>query len=251
MHLSKFLQMFMQVGMAKKTVKKIRVLADFGFAEREPVEVKGQSVVQSDLLVALMSGYVPPITDFLAPPESRPPNWTKEIVTETDHTWGEIGSRYLSWVLSNKKMAMIFEFVIDFRYNLQSPLFDIAETGESAYVITMPPCDYEVHIRDIRFYDEQGSKLLPWLLPDLLNGFLSNGFSEDDKNKLVDAAKGHAEKQALELINNIQSEVQKSATSTLESISRAFGAENVEFKFTTKTATEVEVAVSEDLAASA
>ena len=54
-----------------------------------------------------------------------------------------------------------------------------------------------------------------------------------------------------QLINNIQSEVQKSATSTLESISRAFGAENVEFKFTTKTATEVEVAVSEDLAASA
>lgn len=176
---------------------------------------------------------------------------TKEIVTETDHTWGEIGSRYLSWVLSNKKMAMIFEFAIDFRYNLQSPNFEIAETGEAAYAVTMPPCDYEVHIRDIRFYDEQGSKLLPWLLPDLLNGFLSNGFSEDDKNKLVDAAKGHAEKQALDLINNIQSEVQKSATSTLESISRAFGAENIEFKFTTKTATEVEVEVSENLAASA
>ena len=69
-------------GMAKETVKKMRVLADFGFAGREPVEVKGQSVVPRDLLVALMSGYVPPITDFLAPPESRPPNWTKEIVTE-------------------------------------------------------------------------------------------------------------------------------------------------------------------------
>lgn len=176
---------------------------------------------------------------------------TKEIVTETDHTWGEFGSRYLSWVLSSKKMAMIFEFVIDFRYNLQSPLFKIAETGEAAYAITMPPCDYEVHIRDIRFYDEQGSKLLPWLLPDLLNGFLSNGFSENDKNRLVDAAKGHAEKQALELINNIQSEVQKSAKTTLESISRAFGAKNLDFKFTTKTATEVEVGVSEKLAASA
>ena len=139
---------------------------------------------------------------------------TKEIVTETDHSWGEIGARYLSWVLSNKKMAMIFEFVIDFRYNLQSPDFEIDETGPGRYVIAMPPCDYEVHIRDIRFYDEQGSKLFPWLLPDLLNGFLGNGFSEEDKNKLVDAAKNHAEKQALELINNIQSEVQKSAKST-------------------------------------
>ena len=176
---------------------------------------------------------------------------TKEIVTETDHTWGEIGTRYLSWVLSKKKMAMIFEFAIDFRYNLQSPLFEIAETGDSAYAITMPPCDYEVNIRDIRFYDEQGAKLLPWLLPDLLNGFLSNGFSEEDKNKLVDAAKGHAEKQALELINNIQSEVQKSATSTLESISHAFGVEKIEFKFASQSTAKVEVAVSEKLAASA
>lgn len=176
---------------------------------------------------------------------------TKEIVTETDHTWGEFGTRYLSWVLSGKKMAMIFEFEIDFRYNLQSPNFDIQEKGELAYTITMPPCDYEVHIRDIRFYDEQGSKLLPWLLPDLLNGFISGGFSEEDKNKLVDAAKGHAEKQAVELINNMQSEVQKSAKSTLESISRAFGAENVEFKFTPRTTTQLEVAVSENLSASA
>jgi hypothetical protein len=176
---------------------------------------------------------------------------TKEIVTETDHTWGEIGSRYLSWVLSNKKMAMIFEFGIDFRYNLQSPQFMITETGPSAYAVTMPPCDYEVNIRDIRFYDEQGSKLLPWLLPDLLNGFLSHGFSEEDKNKLVDAAKGHAEKQALDLIDNIQSEVQKSVSSTLESISRAFGAEKLEFTFSSRAATAVEVGVSETLAASA
>ena len=173
---------------------------------------------------------------------------TKEIVTETDHSWGEIGARYLSWVLSNKKMAMIFEFVIDFRYNLQSPQFEISETGPSSYAISMPPCDYEVHIRDIRFYDEQGAKLFPWLLPDLLNGFLGNGFSEEDKNKLVNAAKNHAEKQALELINNIQSEVQKSAKSTLESISRAFGATNVEFKFNSKPATEVEVEVSDKIA---
>jgi hypothetical protein len=173
---------------------------------------------------------------------------TKEIVTETDHTWGEFGTRYLSWVLSGKKMAMIFEFEIDFRFNLQSPKFEIRETGENAYRIDMPPCDYEVNIRDIRFYDEQGSKLLPWLLPDLVNGFLGGGFSEEDKNKLVDAAKGHAEKQALELINNIQSEVQKSAKTTLDSISKAFGAVNVDFHFSTQQATTVEVEVSEKLA---
>jgi saccharopine dehydrogenase (NAD+, L-lysine-forming) len=73
-------------GMAKETVEKIRVLADFGFAGRDPVEVKGQPVVPRDLLVALMSRYVPPITDFLAPSKTQPPDWTKEIVTEVRGT---------------------------------------------------------------------------------------------------------------------------------------------------------------------
>jgi len=73
-------------GMAKETVEKIRVLADFGFAGRGPVEVGDQQVVPRELLVALMSKYVPPITEFLAPPKNQPPDWTKEIVTEVRGT---------------------------------------------------------------------------------------------------------------------------------------------------------------------
>ncbi|MDY7075293.1 MAG: saccharopine dehydrogenase NADP-binding domain-containing protein [Chloroflexota bacterium] len=73
-------------GMAPETVEKVRVLADLGFAGREPVDVKGQQIVPRDLLVALMSGYVPPITDFLSPPRNRPPDWVKEIVTEVRGT---------------------------------------------------------------------------------------------------------------------------------------------------------------------
>jgi saccharopine dehydrogenase (NAD+, L-lysine-forming) len=69
-------------GMAKETVEKVRVLVDFGFASREPVAVKGQRIVPRDLLVELMSGYVAPVTDYLAPPKSQPPDWAKEIVTE-------------------------------------------------------------------------------------------------------------------------------------------------------------------------
>jgi len=76
-------------GMAPQTVEKVRVLADFGFAGREPVNLKGQSVVPRDLLVAMMAGYVPPIADFLAPPKSKPPDWVKEIVTEVRGTKDE------------------------------------------------------------------------------------------------------------------------------------------------------------------
>ncbi len=69
-------------GMAKETVEKVRVLIDFGFSEEKPLEVKGTRVIPRDMLVAMMSDYVPPITDFLAPPKTEPPNWAKEIVTE-------------------------------------------------------------------------------------------------------------------------------------------------------------------------
>ena len=156
---------------------------------------------------------------------------TKEIVTQTDHTWGEFGTKYLSWVVSGKKMAMIFEFEIDFRYDLRRPEFRIEERSGGGFTIAMPPCFYEAHIRDIRFYDEQKSRFLPWLLPDLVSGFVGGRFTENDKNRLIEAAKHHAENQALELIASLQSEVQTSAKATLTSISKALGADDVAFEF--------------------
>lgn len=69
-------------GMAKETVEKVRVLADFGLASTEPVEVKGQTVVPRDLLMSVLSAYVAPVTSFLEPPKAKPPDWAKEIVTE-------------------------------------------------------------------------------------------------------------------------------------------------------------------------
>ena len=69
-------------GMAKETVEKVRVLADFGFNSREAVEVNGQLVVPRELMLNLLAEYVPPITDFLAPAVKHPPDWVKEIVTE-------------------------------------------------------------------------------------------------------------------------------------------------------------------------
>jgi saccharopine dehydrogenase-like NADP-dependent oxidoreductase len=73
-------------GMAKETVEKVSVLAEFGFAGREAVGVKGKSVVPRDFLMAMMSGYVPSIEDMLAPPKNQPPDWVKEIVTEVRGT---------------------------------------------------------------------------------------------------------------------------------------------------------------------
>jgi len=69
-------------GMAKEVVEKIRVLAEFGFGSQDEVELNGQRIIPRQLMVHQLSGFVPPITDFLAPPTRKPPNWSKEIVTE-------------------------------------------------------------------------------------------------------------------------------------------------------------------------
>ena len=158
--------------------------------------------------------------------------FTKEIVTTSKHWLGEKGKKYFQWLISTKKMAMIFEFDIDFRYDLRSPDFVIQEKGDKNYHLKMPKCFYEVYIRDINFYDEQNAKFLPWLLPDLLNRAFGSGFNEEDKNLLIEEAKCQAAQMAENLVRKMRSEVQNSARQTLEALSKNFGAEKVLIDFT-------------------
>lgn len=156
---------------------------------------------------------------------------TKEIVTASQHWLGDIGKKYFQWFVSTKKMAMIFEFDIDFRYNLRSPDFKVEQANDDSYLLKMPPCLYQVHIRDISFYDEQNSKFLPWLLPDLLNRAFGSGFSEDDKNQLKEEAKNQAAKLAEAVVAKLQSEVENSARQTLLALTRNLGVEKVYLDF--------------------
>ena len=156
---------------------------------------------------------------------------TKEIVTARDHLLGDLGKRYLEWLVTSRKMAMIFEFDIDFQYDLRDPAFTVAETGPGRYRLQMPRCDYVVHVRNVTFYDEQGGKLLPIILPDVVNKILGGGFNEDDRNKLMEEAKAQAEKLAQNLARRLSSEVQTSARQTMEMLARSFGAQAVQVVF--------------------
>jgi hypothetical protein len=159
---------------------------------------------------------------------------TKEIVTETDYSFGEFGRKYLRWAFSQKKLAMIFEFQIDFRYDLRSPQFSVetitSVAGRSAQ-LNLPPVRAEISVRSLRFYDEQRSKFLPWLLPDLLNGAFGPGFSEEDKNRLLEGAAAHAQSHAHALIEQLRPEVEASARATLLPIAQALGVRNARLAF--------------------
>ncbi len=157
--------------------------------------------------------------------------FTKEIVTAARHWFGDAGKRYLTWLVSNKKMAMVFEFEINFRYDLKSPDFAVTDAGEGKFTIKMPQCLYDISIRRISLYDEQKSKLLPWLLPGLVSEFFGTSFNEEEQNRLMDEALKQASLMADGLINRLSSEIEKSARQTMETLAKSFGAKSVLLDF--------------------
>ena len=173
---------------------------------------------------------------------------TKEIVTAKDHWLGDLGRKYFEWLTSSKKMAMIFDFDINFSYDLRDSDCTIEPDGVSSYILTLPRCTYELHIRDITFYDEQHAKFLPWLVPDFLNSIFGSGFTEEDRNKLKQEARKQAEALALNLVTNLRSEVQSSARETLSTLAKGFGADKVTIHFMDATPKQTKVEyVEEDL----
>ncbi|EHL4788070.1 hypothetical protein A0M37_09700 [Campylobacter jejuni] len=156
--------------------------------------------------------------------------FSKEIVTKKDSAFNGIWKNLLGWSLSERQIALIFEFEITFLYDLRDKNFDILPLGDDTYKIIMPECRYKHSIIDMKFYDEKNAKFLPFLLPDSINS-TGISFSESDKNKLIKEAKDEVKDLSLNLIQNLESKIHKSAKDTLEAIAKGFGAKRVEFEF--------------------
>ncbi len=155
---------------------------------------------------------------------------SRSIVTAESHPFGSFGKSWLTMFVSSKKMSVILEYHVDFKFDLRDPGFEIASRGAD-FGVKMPPCKYDIHVRDIKLYDEQAARVFPILLGDIAEG-LGPGFSIEEKNRLIAEARTQVEQQALELSDELQSEVRSSATRTLTSIARGFGVEHIEVEFT-------------------
>jgi hypothetical protein len=161
---------------------------------------------------------------------------SKDLLTQVDHSFGEFGRKYLSWAFTKKKLAMVFEFEMDFRYDLRSELMRIETepadaSGQKRVFVVLPPCRVDVSIRSLSFYDEQRARFLPWLLPDLVQGFFDGRFSEEDKNRLIASAKEHAAAQAAMLAERYQPAVERSALLTLQALTRPLGYAETRIQF--------------------
>ena len=92
--------------------------------------------------------------------------YSKEIVTRKQNVGSGLLGSLVSPLMTKKQIAIIFEFEIEFVYDLLSPEFAILPQGEDRYEIKMPPCKYKYSIKDMKIYDEKNAKLLPFLQPD-------------------------------------------------------------------------------------
>ena len=164
--------------------------------------------------------------------------YMKEIVTSVDHVWGEIGKKYFSWMLSEKKLAMVFEFEVDFVYNLFSKDFKV-EQNQGGLTVKMPRCKYDVKIKDFYFYDEQGTRLK--ILPEFLSSIFDGGVSEDEKNELVKMAIKQVEEIAKKVAKNIQSDVDKTTRATINNLIMGFNEHIDSFKFNEKNISDEQV----------
>ena len=154
--------------------------------------------------------------------------YMKEIVTSVDHVWGDIGKKYFSWMLSEKKLAMVFEFEVDFVYNLLSKDFKVFD-DINGVSIKMPRCKYDVKIKDFYFYDEQGTRLK--ILPEFLSSIFDGGVSEDEKNELVKMAIKQVEEISKKVAMDIQSDVDRTTKETINNLLLGFNKRIDSFNF--------------------
>jgi hypothetical protein len=153
----------------------------------------------------------------------------KEIVTASDHWLKEFGQKYLRWLLSEKKVAVIFEFEIDFRYDLRSNAFRVEVAPGGPARILMPPCRFEISLKGQKYYDEAEAQFLPDILPKILSP--GGKFSEEDRNKLFEEARKAAEQLAMDYVHSMRGEVQKSAKQTMQTMARNLGIDNARVEF--------------------
>lgn len=156
---------------------------------------------------------------------------TKEVITASDHWFGQFGKKYLNWLLSSQRITLIMEFDVDFRYDLNDPRFQVRPDGPSSCRIVMPPCRHEVLLRDMRIHSEDKPELLPWLMPDLVGRFITGGFSVDAKNQLIAETRQESKRFAAELVRKVNAEAQASAMRALEPLTRGLGFPDVRYDF--------------------
>ena len=134
-------------------------------------------------------------------------------------------------LLGGKKMAVISEFDLEYRYDLHKA--DIS-VNNNKVTVKMPICTTKVNTGEIEIYDEKTPMILGIPIP------LTN-FSVDDRNTLIAGARESATETARKKTDELLPKIEKSARDTLTTLLESSGIEDVEIKFSRSSQIEKEL----------
>lgn len=156
---------------------------------------------------------------------------SKEIVTCENDVMSGIWKNLFGKLMTKKQISIIFDFEVNFVYDLRDNEMSIEQGLDNSYKVNMPKCKYKYSIKDMKIYDEKNAKLMPYLLPDSVNSLFGGGFSAEEKNQLITTAKEELKKISLKMDEKLQEKIHKSACDTMQSLAKSFGVEKIELAF--------------------
>jgi hypothetical protein len=136
--------------------------------------------------------------------------------------WGKVGIDD-DWH-KPKKAAFIFQFEIDFSYNLSDPTCEITQR-DGRVVVRLPKVRIRSNIKDVNEYHRE---------PGVDYGYVWNtqkDLSSEDFNTMKDQALKNAKRESEAMVADMRSQCQASARTVLSNILRGVGVEAYEISF--------------------
>lgn len=153
--------------------------------------------------------------------------YSKEIIIESrDILKGNRFAFLKKFFISKRMIILMIEFTADFKINLRDPNFlIIADYEASEVTFSLPPIQYSMNVKDIKFVDEKEAKILPFMLPEILSSQVKK--SVEERNELIEMGKEKIEKIIAEFLTIHKTEIEEVLKKTLKTLSQGFNYYNI------------------------
>lgn len=117
----------------------------------------------------------------------------------------------------SKKMMLICEFELEYRFNLRDA--QLLDAGNGTVTLQLPPCRVKNSLLDVVIYDEQDGEYLPWPY----DGLIKDRITTAERNQMLQEAKQNAMAAAKNIDTQMLSRAEHSAKKTLQILAKAIG----------------------------
>lgn len=126
----------------------------------------------------------------------------------------------------SKKMMLICEFELEYRFNLRDA--QLLDASNGTVTLQLPPCRVKNSLLDVVIYDEQDGQYLPWPYD-----VITDRITTAERNHMLQEAKQNAVAAAKNIDTQMLSRAEHSAKKTLQILAKAIGLKddlNVQFR---------------------